>query len=706
MRLLSLKTRKVVTDRSVVCVPDEFPCLQPKAQRQLARQQVLEQFDALGLLEEEQGTSTEPWWEKKGRLQEERDESVALREEETQTDISPSDHRDRSPWEEEMEQEDEQPRPTRIRGKPNTYQPTLEDQTRRFINMLKRGSTEIPRAFLARAQALATSTTSILDDDPVRWQKAMEHKHWREAWDQEEKMLWKMGAFTWEKPPPGTKIIGSQIVWKTKRDEHNNIEKYKARGVARGDQQVHGETYTETFAPTVRMDTVRMLFTLAATKKWNLRQADVNSAFLIPHLPAGEMIYMRPFPTMKPPKGKEDCVLRLRRSLYGIKQAPMLWNKEICAFLEAEGYVASPDPCLYLKKEEGEVKAAVLFHVDDLLCTGEDNKIQEFMAALKSKYAIKDLGDPKFFLGIGISKTKSGYTWSQEAYLERLLEKFKMTKARLKKTPIVDRLYKQEDGEPADARTYRELVGGLMYLMTCTRPDICFALNQLTRHFQDPKEEHWKAALRTLAYLKSTKSHGLVFEGEDVSDFRAYTKGVREHTDEEIRNGVHLQAWSDSDWAGDKEDRKSTSGYFLQLGSCVISYRCQKQALTATSSTAAELIALSLATKEVLWQKKLFQDVFNTDAGAVSIMEDNQGAKILAENNKFSHKTKHLPLKYFFCREKVKFKEITVDKISTKDQLADIFTKPLGPQIFIPLREKMGVLDLRSKRSVRFEEGC
>jgi hypothetical protein len=714
MRLLNLKTRQIQVDRSVVCVPTVFPCLLPKAQRQLARQAVLEQFDALGMLEEEvtaatgdpqegdlvgdeledleQVAPTMPWWEKKAMNQEKNDDPWEKASLQLQRD-----HRERSAWEEEIEEEDEEPRPRRVRGKPNTFQPTLEDQTRRYIAMLKKGVQGTPKAFLSRARAFVAAS-SLLQPDPVRWQEAMEQKHWREAWKKEEKTLWAKDAFVWEMAPPGAKIIGSQIVWKTKRDEHNNVEQFKARGVARGDQQVHGDTYTETFAPTVRMDTVRLLFTLAASKGWNMRQADVNAAFLIPRLPEDVVIYMRPFPTMRPPPGKEGCVLRLRSSLYGIKQAPMLWNQEICNFLEAQGYVVSSDPCLYIKKgETGKVESAVLFHVDDLLCTGKDESMEIFMKALKAKYAIKDFGEPKQFLGIAVNKTKRGYTWSQEAYLERLLEKFAMSKARLKKTPIVERLYKLEGAKAANATKYRELVGGLMYLMTCTRPDLCFAVNQLCRHFQEPQEHHWRAALRALAYLKNTKSHGLVFEEEKKSVIKAYTRGVRELTNEEaqeLKITNPFKAWSDADWAGDKTDRKSTTGYLLQLGTCLISFRCQKQAITATSSTTAELIALALATKEVLWQKKLFRELFDVDAGTVPIMEDNQGAKILAETNKFSHKTKHLPNRYFFCREKVKSKEITVDKVSTKDQLADIFTKALGPQVFLPMRDKIGVVDL------------
>jgi hypothetical protein len=233
-----------------------------------------------------------------------------------------------------------------------------------------------------------------------------------------------------------------------KRDENNEVASYKARGVAMGNTQREGEDYWETFAPTVRMDTVRMFFALAVQRGWPIRQADVDAAFLIPSLSEKEVIYMRPFPGMFPPKGKEGFVLRLRKSLYGLKQAPHLWNREMCAFLRSCGFEPSPDPCLFLRKKEGRVVSAVLFHVDDLLCAGEGDAVDEFMTALAKCFPIKDMGEPKLFLGMKVTKTAEGsYTWCQDAYLERLLEKFDMSKGRIRSTPISARLYKKEGGK-------------------------------------------------------------------------------------------------------------------------------------------------------------------------------------------------------------------------------------------------------------------
>lgn len=256
-----------------------------------------------------------------------------------------------------------------------------------------------------------------------------------------------------------------------------------------------------------------------------------------------------------------------------------------------------------------------------------------------------------------------------------------MVGARARRTPISSRLYREEGAPLADATRYRSLVGALMYLMVCTRPDICFAVNQLTRHFQLPQAHHWEAALRVLAYLKATKRLGLSFPGGYGEEtMRAYFKGVRELTDSE---GVSagLIGWSDADWAGDEQDRKSTSGYLVQMESgAILSYGCRKQSITADSSAVAELIALDLVSKEVLWQKKLYEQLFQRSAGTVPIMEDNQAAKTLAESHKFSQKVKHLATRYFACREKVDHKDISVDWVRSSEQLADIFTKPLGSE--------------------------
>jgi hypothetical protein len=683
-RLLNLKTRKIVDDRSARFAPHVFPCRLSKIMRKEVYAENLEDVDALGLLEaklEAEGT---------------RDVLVVA------GDV---DDEEETPWteEEEIQQEESPRRSTRARGKPDVYQPTkgvgLIEATRRALRNMGRGG--VSTAFFAGAQRLVeenmtSSAFAALEEekDPTVFREAMTKSYWQEAYNKEIQKLIDNKAFEWQIRPDGAKLLDNTVVFKTKRDENNVIVERKARGVVRGDRQAVGDgTFTETFAPTVRMDTVRMFFSLAVQKGWNIRQADVVSAFLLAMLDDQDVVYMRPFPGMMPPKGKEGCVLRLRKSLYGLKQAPQVWNKEMCQFLLSVGYKPSPDPCLFLRKREGKLVSSVLFHVDDILVAGEDTEVDQFMkAGLAAKFPIKDLGEPTLFLGMRVTKTANGYTWCQDAYVQRLLEKFKMVDARLKKTPISGRLYFEDGAQPADKKMYRQLVGALMYLMLCTRPDICFALNQLTRHFNEPQVHHWKAALRVLAYLKWNNTLGVAFAKKESGTLAAFTRGRRDMTAEDEALCA-MRGWSDADWAGDEADRKSTSGYLVTLAGSIISFGCRKQHITATSSCTAELIALTLTTKEVLWQKQLYAALFEEDAGAVAIMEDNSGAKSLADSPKFSQKAKHLAVREFFCREKVASKEVRIETVKSANQLADMFTKPLGPQTFLPMRKKIGMVD-------------
>jgi hypothetical protein len=683
-RLLDLNTRRVIRDRSVVFFGDaEFPAKHSKSMRRERHEERLLALDALGLLEEVNDLSDErtPGGDGVGPRKRLSDFIADGQGADSDGD---------------SDGEGQRRRPVRARAPPERFQ-TSGAYDQRMYQYAARG---LLGARMAKGLSLValSGPEGEVPEDPTDFREAMRYPHWRAAYERELQKLWANGTFDWEKAPTGAKVLGNQVVWKTKRDEDNKVKEHKARVVARGDGQKEGDgTFSETFSPTVRMDTVRMLFALAAERGWGLRQADVDSAFLIPTLDDDEVIYMRPPPGVKPPEGKEGCVLRLRKSLYGIKQAPRKWNKEMCELLESAGYERSLDPCLFLKfSESRELLSAVLFHVDDVLCAAPEAEREAFVQILGARFPIKDLGEPKHFLGIKVTKLPGGgFAWSQEAYLDRVLEKFNMVGARARRTPISSRLYREEGAPLADATRYRSLVGALMYLMVCTRPDICFAVNQLTRHFQLPQAHHWEAALRVLAYLKATKRLGLSFPGGYGEEtMRAYFKGVRELTDSE---GVSagLIGWSDADWAGDEQDRKSTSGYLVQMESgAILSYGCRKQSITADSSAVAELIALDLVSKEVLWQKKLYEQLFQRSAGTVPIMEDNQAAKTLAESHKFSQKVKHLATRYFACREKVDHKDISVDWVRSSEQLADIFTKPLGEQIFCPLRAKLGMVEV------------
>jgi hypothetical protein len=243
-------------------------------------------------------------------------------------------------------------------------------------------------------------------------------------------------------------------------------------------------------------------------------------------------------------------------------------------------------------------------------------------------------------------------------------------------TPITDRLYapesppSQEELESLKSIPFRETLGALLYLAVCSRPDIAFAVNQLSRHASNPRLVHWVAAKRVLRYLKGTASLGLIYK-KDKAIFS-------------------LLGFGDSDFAGDMASRRSTTGFLFMLAAAAISWRVQTQRCVALSSAEAELIALTRTVQEAAWLIRVAK-CFGIDVKPLTIFEDNQAAIILARDFKFSEKTKHMSTRYFYVRERIADGTIALEYVSTKDQLADFFTKALGTQLFCKFRSRIGM---------------
>jgi hypothetical protein len=697
-RLLHIKTRRIVTDRGKAFHDHLFPCTMDKVMREAKIRELLEEEDIEdGDVEIERNVQPD----------------VELSSLDSLNSLSSNSW----PWAETEEEErwqdaqeaGEPRRSKRVTFQRDVYQGRLEELSAKFYKNLadskilhkrrqssaasgkgkkKASSSSIDArkhtlhaqgatAMRVHARALVASVIRQAEMDhktaftPKNYAEAKKHPEWLESIYVEYDKLWKMGAFEVVDAPPGANIMLPTLVFKTKLDKNNKVIERKSRACAMGNTQQHGQDFFETFAPTVRMDTVRLFFQFATEKGWNIKQADVRSAFLIPMLPEEEKLYMRPFPGMAVPQGK---VLRLLKALYGTRQAARLWHQHLRAFLLKVGYVRCSDPCLYrrIDPETGEVQGLVLFHVDDLLAAGTEEELSRFMTLFEEAYEATS-GDVDFFLGMRVLKTRDGYFLSQDAYISRLVERFQWENARPASTPIKERLYASaaddapEQLGPGAQKKYRELVGGLMYAMLCTRPDLSFAINQFTRHFNNPQRSHWLAALRCLSYVRDTKTMGLRYKAR--------------------REELPLEVWTDSDWAGDRQTRKSTQGCLVLAGGSVVSYSAKAQRTVATSSTAAETIALAAACKEAMWQAKVYQDVYQQNPLPVPMYEDNKGAVDIATNNKFSEKAKHLDVADKFAEEAVEHGKVDVIQVPTAQMRADIFTKPLGPTKFLQNRD-------------------
>ena len=287
-----------------------------------------------------------------------------------------------------------------------------------------------------------------------------------------------------------------------------------------------------------------------------------------------------------------------------------------------------------------------------------------------------DLGHVHYYLGIEVIQHPKFIFLSQKKYIGDLLNKFGMDECNPLTTPMEQnlKLTSIEGKEFEDATKYRQLVGSLIYLTT-TRPDISFAVGILSRFMQKPCEGHWSAAKRVLRYLKGTQDFGLKYT--QVGDFS-------------------LIGYSDSDFDGDKETGVSTTGYTMSLGSGAVSWRSRKQSVPTYSTTEAEYVAAAEATKEIVWLRKILEDLQMKQMYSTPLMIDNTSAIKLAKNPKFHDRTKHINTKYHLIRHHVQAKTIHLHHCSTNEQTADIFTKALGREKFEKFRSMLGLTNIPS----------
>ena len=495
---------------------------------------------------------------------------------------------------------------------------------------------------------------------------------WEEAMAKEMHSLQDNDVWELVEPPKDRKIVGSKWVFKVKTNEDGKVERYKARLVAQGFTQVKGADYDETFCPVVRMESLRMLVAMGVQRGLQLYQVDVTTAFLNGVLE--EEIFMRQ-PEGFVGEGQEHLVCRLKRSLYGLKQSPRCWNSTLDEYLKCLGLVQSTgDLCIYVGSG-GEMIIGV--YVDDIVIAGKSEKqVKEFKRALGDRFDVKDLGKLHYFLGIRIVQDdNTGEVWiGQPAYTNKLLEKFGMEDAKSVATPCDanNKLVKVEDGEERIGQgIYQSAVGSLMYLATGTRPDIIFAVCNVAKFCSDPTKRHWTAVKRILRYLKGTSDLGLL-----------YVRG----------DGHNCFGYSDSDWAGDVGDRRSTSGYIFMLSGAGISWQSRKQTSVALSSAEAEYVALSSAVQEAIWLKRLIVEL-DKETGqteATVIYEDNQAAISLAKNPQYHGRAKHIDIRRHFVRKRVAEGTIALKYCRTEDMVADILTKGLNTN-FEKLRKMAGV---------------
>ncbi|XP_057443809.1 uncharacterized mitochondrial protein AtMg00810-like [Lotus japonicus] len=371
-------------------------------------------------------------------------------------------------------------------------------------------------------------------------------------------------------------------------------------------------------------------------------------------------------------------VYRLDKALYGLKQAPRAWNKKIDAFFVEHSFKkCSVEYGLYVKHCEGKNLLLVCLYVDDLLITGDSiHDIDKLKVLLKSEFEMTDLGKVAYFLGMQFHYTDKGVLLHQGKYVREVLGRFKMSDCNPSRTPAeVIQKFDSTVEERVDATEYKQLVGSLRYLCN-SRPDICYAVGVLSRFMSEPQKSHLLAAKRVLRYVKGTSDLGIWFPMYGG------------------QGNVDLYGFSDSDWCGDKLDRRSTTGYLFMFQGAPISWVSKKQPVVALSSCEAEYIAGCYAACQAAWLSALLTELGVQLEGSVCLRIDNKSTINLAKNPVAHGRSKHIETRFHFIREQVEKGRLKLVHCGTLDQVADLLTKAVKGDQFEKLRQECDVVSI------------
>ena len=421
---------------------------------------------------------------------------------------------------------------------------------------------------------------------------------WKQAMIEEVKALQLNN--TWELVEGGipfdSSAIGSRWVFKTKENP-DGTTRYKARLVIKRYKQQYSIDYTETYAPVGRLDALRILLALAAEHALKLHHLDIVTAFLNPLLDQNDIFMLLPSGIQYTDSTLyESQIVCLRKALFGLKQAPRLWNKDVDSFLLSLDFVKSAaEPSLYNLRNT----VYLLLYVHDMLLAYCDDKLfDDVLQQIKMKYRSTDLGPARRFLGLEITRlTSGGYRLSQEGYIHSTLSRFGRADANTVSTPLAKDIVLDspatENDKVVNQRNYLSIVGSLMYVALRTLPDIAFAVTKLSQYNHEPRTSHFTAAKRVLRYLKSTSTYRLQFFREENSGFRGPNK---------------LIGYMDADWTSNPQDQKSISRYVFFLEASV-SWKSKRQAIIAISTTEAEFSAYLEVSKQALWLQQPIEDL-------------------------------------------------------------------------------------------------
>ncbi|MBW0497876.1 hypothetical protein O181_037591 [Austropuccinia psidii MF-1] len=449
------------------------------------------------------------------------------------------------------------------------------------------------------------------------------------------------------------KLVGTTWVFKVKKNHlHQDLE-YKARLCAQGFTQTPGVDFEKTYAPTGRLNSLRALIAHSCTNGLDFHQIDVKSAFL--NAPLIETVYLS-IPQGLEIDRRKHC-LRLKKAIYGLKQAPLDWYNRLKDWLQ-----------------------------DDMAIFGTN--IQLFKEQINKEFNIKDIGPADLLLGVKIQQQSDFITLDQQHFVDSLLDLYDMQHCKTVTTPLVPNEYLSPATDD-ERRIFEELginfrsaVGSINYLSTATRPDLSHAVSSLSQYLEKPGIRHWKAFLHILKYLRGTQELGL-------------------HYNRQCNPG--LVAFADADWGNCQITRRSTSGYLATLHGCLIFWKTRKQPSVSISTAEAEYKSLCDLTSELLWFRQWCQEagIFHFK-NAITIWEDNQSCIKTANGNcnVNTKRMKHVDIQLHFVKEAIQKQLIELRYAPTSDMLADFLTKAVPKTILEKSLTVLGVVRLGSRGGV------
>jgi len=535
---------------------------------------------------------------------------------------------------------------------------------------------EEPVVNLAESMAFAANLEPETLAEALR---GPDRNHWLEAVQKELDSLRKHGTYRVVPLPKGRKPVKCKWVLKIKDLQGGGL-KYKARLVAKGFSQKEGIDYKETYAPVIKYKSLRTLLAVANERDMEIHQMDVTTAFLNGDLE--EEIYMQP------PEGQEDCkpgmVWKLERSLYGLKQSPRCWNTTIHNFLTDQGFTRSLTDYATYTRGARKDQVILALYVDDLLIMGEDlNQVLQVKSALSSRFEMVDFGEVKTVLGMRITRNRTigVLAVDQKKYAQGVLEKFSMASCKPLNLPMSgdNQLVKAQgaftewEKQSMASVPYRSAVGSLMYLMVSTRPDLAAAIGVVSRFLENPGRPHWEAVKRILRYVQHTLDMGLVFKRQ---------------------GSLEAVGFTDADFAGCLDTRKSTTGWVFLMGGAAISWSSKRQSSVALSTCEAEYMAAAQAAMEAVWHRSFMAELGMGLKTPTWIGCDAQAALQLLKNPVYHDRTKHIAVKVHFVRELMESGQVDFQYLQTEKQVADALTKAV-PRLKLEFcRSRMGVLPL------------